>query len=97
MNNSVSEVAAEISDLLDFGFDSRKRIGNMPSLYRYLVDKIEELGILVLTNGVVGNNTHRKLRVEEFRGFSLSDEIAPLILSMEPTVILRESLPYYMN
>lgn len=79
VNDNVSEVAAEISDLLDFGFDSRKRIGNMSSLYRYLVDKIEELGILVLTNGVVGNNTHRKLRVEEFRGFSLSDEIAPLI------------------
>ena len=65
VNNNVSEVAAEISDLLDFGFDSRKRIDNMSSLYRHLVDKVEKLGILVLTNGVVGNNTHRKLSVEE--------------------------------
>ncbi len=40
---------------------------------------IEELGVMAVVNGVVGNNTHRKLDVEEFRGFALSDEYAPLI------------------
>lgn len=39
----------------------------------------EELGVMSVINGVVGNNTHRKLDVEEFRGFALSDEYAPLV------------------
>ena len=40
---------------------------------------IEELGVTAVINGVVGNNTHRKLDVKEFRGFALSDEYAPLV------------------
>lgn len=40
---------------------------------------IEQLGVMAVTNGVVGNNTHRPLDVEEFRGFALSDPYAPLI------------------
>lgn len=40
---------------------------------------IEELGVTAVMNGVVGNNTHRKLIVDEFRGFALSDELAPLV------------------
>lgn len=40
---------------------------------------IEQLGVMAVINGVVGNNTHRKLDVEEFRGFALSDEYAPLV------------------
>ena len=41
--------------------------------------RIEGLGIMAVVNGVVGNNTHRKLDVKEFRGFALTDRHAPLI------------------
>jgi Zn-dependent peptidase ImmA (M78 family) len=40
---------------------------------------IEEIGVMAVINGVVGNNTHRPLSVEEFRGFALTDAHAPLI------------------
>ena len=41
--------------------------------------RIEQLGVMAVINGVVGNNTKRVLSVEEFRGFALSDHLAPLI------------------
>lgn len=40
---------------------------------------IEQLSVMAVINGVVGNNTHRRLKVEEFRGFALADHYAPLI------------------
>ena len=44
-----------------------------------LRNKIEELGVVAVINGVVGNSTSRKLNVQEFRGFALADAYAPLI------------------
>ena len=40
---------------------------------------VEEIGVLVVVNGVVENNTRQKLDPEEFRGFVLCDDYAPLI------------------
>ena len=34
---------------------------------------------MVMRSGVVGNNPHRPLDVDEFRGFSVSDHTAPLV------------------
>lgn len=45
---------------------------------RVFREAMEDSGILVVTNGIVGNNTHRKLDPEEFRGFVLTDDFAPL-------------------
>ncbi len=40
---------------------------------------IERLGVMAVINGIVGNNTHRRLSVAEFRGFALADRYAPLV------------------
>ncbi|AFM26548.1 ImmA/IrrE family metallo-endopeptidase [Desulfomonile tiedjei] len=45
---------------------------------QFLQETMERAGIIVIVNGVVGNNTHRPLDVTEFRGFVLVDEYAPL-------------------
>jgi len=42
-------------------------------------EQIESTGVLVMRNSVVGSNNRRKLSVDEFRGFALSDDYAPLI------------------
>jgi Zn-dependent peptidase ImmA (M78 family) len=46
---------------------------------RVLRETMEDAGIIVVVNGIVGNNTHRKLDPGEFRGFVLVDEYAPLV------------------
>lgn len=46
---------------------------------RHLRRRSEEAGILVVVNSIVGNNPHRKLNVDEFRGFVLVDAYAPLV------------------
>lgn len=40
---------------------------------------IDRVGIIVVKNGCVGNNTRRTLDPEEFRGFVLCDDYAPII------------------
>ena len=40
---------------------------------------LEDKGVLVIFNGVVGNNTRRKLDPSEFRGFVLVDYHVPLV------------------
>ncbi|TVS20499.1 MAG: ImmA/IrrE family metallo-endopeptidase [Planctomycetaceae bacterium] len=46
---------------------------------RFFARQVEAAGVLVFFNGVVGNNSHRALDPEEFRGFVINDDIAPLI------------------
>jgi Zn-dependent peptidase ImmA (M78 family) len=44
-----------------------------------LVEVIEDAGIIVVFNGVVGSNTHRPVPVNKCRGFVLVDAFAPFI------------------
>jgi Zn-dependent peptidase ImmA (M78 family) len=44
-----------------------------------LVETIEDKGIIMVFNGVVENNGHRPISVDECRGFVLVDEIAPFM------------------
>src|SRR5438094_9502169 len=46
---------------------------------RELQRRTEEAGFLMMANGIVGNNTRRKLDPAEFRGFVLVDNYAPLV------------------
>ncbi|WP_028298873.1 ImmA/IrrE family metallo-endopeptidase [Olivibacter sitiensis] len=44
-----------------------------------LMDAIERIGIIVVQNGVVGNNTRRPIPVGECRGFVLVDDYVPFL------------------
>lgn len=47
--------------------------------FKLLRERAEGTGILIMQNGVVGNNTRRPLDPKEFRAFALIDPYAPLI------------------
>jgi len=44
-----------------------------------LLKSAERIGIWVMRSGVVGNNTHRTIPVDQLRGFAIADRIVPLI------------------
>jgi len=61
------------------GFQIEERGPTWASALGRLASQGESVGILVMTSGVVGSNTHRKLDPEEFRGFALVDRLAPVV------------------
>ncbi len=72
-------IGARISARLHFAVASRNGLRTMEATRKYLVRAAEAAGVLVVATSMVGNNTRRMLDPEEFRGFSLSDDLAPLI------------------
>jgi Zn-dependent peptidase ImmA (M78 family)/DNA-binding XRE family transcriptional regulator len=79
IQNDVKQVAADIGATLSLTIDDRKGANNGEAFLKLLVARAEAAGIWVMISGVVGNNSHRALDVQEFRGFVISDEIAPLV------------------
>ncbi len=76
---SVPQVAQRMRDTLGFSLDARRDCPTWTDALRRFVEQTDEAGVLVMTSGVVGSNNNRKLDTEEFRGFALSDEYAPLV------------------
>lgn len=79
IHESPIDVALRIRQKIGAGEGWASHHGTWSDALRHLREAIEEAGILVAINGVVGNDTHRKLDTEEFRGFVLMDKYAPLI------------------
>ncbi len=79
VDDDSARVADEIRRAIGFGMDQRSRFSRWEDALRQLINSIEELGVLVMVSGIVGNNTHRKLNPREFRGFALTDPLASLI------------------
>lgn len=73
------EVAADVRRTLGLDPHWNRSFDTWEEALRTLIRKIEDAGVLVMINGVVENNTHRPLDVEEFRGFVLTDSYAPLV------------------
>jgi len=75
----VVATAADIRRTLRFDVQERAGLPTWSEALRRLIELADNAGVLVMVSGVVGSNNHRKLDPEEFRGFTLADELAPLI------------------
>lgn len=73
-----ADVAEQMRETLEF-YPQRNTRLNAAEAFRALIHSAEKAGILVMVSGVVLNDTHRRLDPSEFRGFALSDPIAPLV------------------
>ena len=79
LNKRYEAIAEDIRSKLDITKDWFKSCKDSSDAFRFLRSYISALGILVMKNGIVGNNTSRKLNLNEFRAFTLINEYAPLI------------------
>ncbi|MDX2351636.1 XRE family transcriptional regulator [Stutzerimonas xanthomarina] len=75
--SNTSEIVQSIRTSL--GISAHPSRGTADEYFSDLVKRTESLGVLVMRNSCVGSNTTRKLSVEEFRGFALADDLAPVI------------------
>ena len=79
VTQDVVTVAGQIRQTLGFDLDARRRMRTWEEALRQFIEQTDEAGAMVMVNGVVGSNNHRKLDPDEFRGFVLSDDLAPLV------------------
>lgn len=77
--SDVVQTAAEIRHALGFEIEERRQCPTWTEALRRFIEQADRLGVLVMVNGVVGSNNHRKLNPDEFRGFAISDGLAPLV------------------
>jgi Zn-dependent peptidase ImmA (M78 family)/transcriptional regulator with XRE-family HTH domain len=77
--DNIIKTAYKIRTELGFDIEKRNKFPTWKASLSHFIELVEKSGILVMRSGVYLNNNYRHLDVEEFRGFSISDDYAPLI------------------
>lgn len=72
-------IVADLRELLKLDEGWAASCKTVAEALKTLKDRVEMAGISVVINGVVNDNTHRTLDVDEFRGFVLADDMAPIV------------------
>ena len=79
LSSDIKEVAHTIRHELKFDIEVRRQLGTWEEALRQFIAQADDAGILVMVSGVMGSNNRRRLDHDEFRGFALSDDMAPLV------------------
>lgn len=78
-NTNVKAIVNDIRQTLNLPENWASQFSTWQEAQDHLVLHIEDKGIITVFNGVVENNGHRKIPVDECRGFVLVDKIAPFM------------------
>lgn len=76
---TVGDAARLIRESLGYELPQRSRLQSFDAVRKYLARAFEARGGLVVMSSMVGNNTHRMLDRDEFRGFTLQSPTVPLV------------------
>lgn len=79
VGDDMARTAQAIREKLNFDIEARREAPTWGDALRMFIDQADAAGVLVMCSGVVGNNNRRKLDPEEFRGFAMTDPLAPLV------------------
>ncbi|MGH2408767.1 MAG: helix-turn-helix domain-containing protein, partial [Chloroflexota bacterium] len=79
MSDGPSALAERITEVLSFRLAIFRERGSVGDAFSYLRARIEGAGIFVLLAGNLGSH-HSNLPADIFRGFAISDPIAPFIV-----------------
>ena len=71
--------AAEMRAVLGFDLASRRDCPSWTDALRLFIRQADDAGLLIMVSGVVMSNNQRRLDPAEFRGFALTDPLAPLV------------------
>ena len=79
VKDDIVTTAASIRRALAFDIEERRQLPTWTHALRRFTEQADTAGILVMCSGVVLNNNRRHLDPDEFRGFALIDNLAPLV------------------
>jgi Zn-dependent peptidase ImmA (M78 family) len=79
VDDDFKNIVADIRHTLQLEQDWASKHKTWEDALNHLTAKIEETGIIVTFNGIVGTNTHRVIDVTECRGFVLVNKRAPFL------------------
>lgn len=75
----IVRTAKDIRDKLGLDIQERQQLSTFVDALRLFIAQADSMGIMVMCSGVVSSNNRRRLNPDEFRGFAMSDPLAPLV------------------
>ncbi len=78
-NENIYDIVSDIRNTLTLQENWADEFPNWEKAKDYFTQKIEEAGIITVFSSIVGNNTHRSIKVDDCRGFVLVDSYSPFM------------------
>ncbi|GHV90488.1 DNA-binding protein [Spirochaetia bacterium] len=78
-NTNIEGIADTIRNTAGLSLDWYFQSNNADKSFNIARKYFENIGIIIIRNGVVGQNNFRPLNIDEFRAFTLIDDYAPLV------------------